>query len=29
MEVHIESSMMSQQELEQTFESILATWEWA
>ena len=29
VEVHIESSMMSQQELEQTFESILATWEWA
>ena len=29
VEVHIESSLMSQQELEQTFESILATWQWA
>jgi hypothetical protein len=28
VEIHIESSLMSQEELEQTFDSILATWEW-
>jgi hypothetical protein len=28
VEIHIESSLMSQQELEETFDSILATWQW-